>query len=335
MTGDPLDTLAHVALAPFDRARVAVLERVGTRIAPLFADRALRTTMLGLAAAALALGLTRWCPIGLLVVGPLALGVPHLVADVRYLVARPGLHRRPTVVVLALAPLALAFVLRPLELTALAMLGAGLAARGPIVRRALVVFAGLGLGTATLELDRRADVVFAHVHNVVAILLWWSLRPSRRPLEWLVPATIAACALALATGLVGPRIVDTASFEGTRTVVTLLDTLSPTADPVLAERWLLVFAFGQSMHYAAWLRLIPEDARERRAPRPFVSTYRALRRDLGALGLVTGIAVAIGFVAYAFVDVERARLSYLRLALFHGPMEIGLVALAFAERRRL
>ena len=29
-----------------------------------------------------------------LAVGPLVLGVPHLVADLRYLVVRPGLHRR-------------------------------------------------------------------------------------------------------------------------------------------------------------------------------------------------------------------------------------------------
>lgn len=33
-------------------------------------------------------------PLWMLAVGPIVLGVPHVVSDVRYLVAKPGYHRR-------------------------------------------------------------------------------------------------------------------------------------------------------------------------------------------------------------------------------------------------
>src|SRR4051812_23892396 len=65
-----------------------------SRMRPLLADRQLRVALSGSFAMALALVLTLYCPLLLLIISPLVLGVPHLLADVRYLVAQPGHHRR-------------------------------------------------------------------------------------------------------------------------------------------------------------------------------------------------------------------------------------------------
>lgn len=43
---------------------------------------------------AIAFALTLGVPFWLLALGPIVWGVPHVVADIRYLIIRPGLHRR-------------------------------------------------------------------------------------------------------------------------------------------------------------------------------------------------------------------------------------------------
>jgi hypothetical protein len=110
--------------------------------------------------------------------------------------------------------------------------------------------------------------------------------------------------------------------------------LAPRAPPVLALRLVLTFAFLQSVHYAIWLRLIPEDDRPRAAPRPWRATWRALVEDFGAKPLVIFGVLALGIAAWAVVDLTQARLGYLRLAVFHGYLELAVGALWLIEGRR-
>jgi hypothetical protein len=81
---------AQTVLAPLDAVRAVVLRTLGPLASPLLADREARVGVTGAIAVAVAFGLTCVAPLWLLVMAPLVLGVPHLIADVRYLVVRTG-----------------------------------------------------------------------------------------------------------------------------------------------------------------------------------------------------------------------------------------------------
>ena len=98
---------------------------------------------------------------------------------------------------------------------------------------------------------------------------------------------------------------------------------------------MLFFAFAQSFHYAIWLRLIPELDRVRPAPRPFRASVAALRAELGNGWLLAFIVVALVIVGWALFQIGAARDGYMKLAVFHGHLELGALALLWAERRQL
>ena len=110
--------------------------------------------------------------------------------------------------------------------------------------------------------------------------------------------------------------------------------LSPWSDPVLALRVVAIFANAQALHYGLWLRLIPEDLRLRAAPRRFATSWDVLRQELGAPVLLTVCAGCVALAGWAVVDLARARDGYLRLALFHGPLELFAAGLLVLEGRR-
>src|SRR5437868_9861177 len=83
-----------IALAPLDRLRAAFLAHFGAWASRILADRALRVAVYAAMGIASALVVTCAAPLWAFALAPLVLGVPHLVADVRYLVVKPGLHRR-------------------------------------------------------------------------------------------------------------------------------------------------------------------------------------------------------------------------------------------------
>src|SRR5262245_58494037 len=87
-------------LLPLDALRRRALRALGPLARPLMQQPELRIALglcLNVATALLA---TLLCPLWLLGLSPLILGVPHLLADVRYLVVRPGFHRRALYILL-------------------------------------------------------------------------------------------------------------------------------------------------------------------------------------------------------------------------------------------
>jgi hypothetical protein len=96
-----------------------------------------------------------------------------------------------------------------------------------------------------------------------------------------------------------------------------------------------LFACAQSFHYVVWLRLVPEVDRDVPRPRSFRQSGRALLRDLGPWVLVAFAAAALVFVVWGLVDVVSARLAYLRSALFHGYIELVVLALYACEGREM
>jgi hypothetical protein len=322
---------------PLDALRRALLRPVAPWLGRWFRDRALRVSIAGALSVSLSLALTAAAPLWLLALGPLALGVAHLAADARYLVVRQGLHRRALVVALVLAP-ALVASWRPRLAWILApLLGAAVCARTSWPRRLAVALVAVGLYAVARRDEPMARVVIAHGHHLVALVVWawWCRRP------W------GARSVVLAAVAVGFALIFAGALDGAvlrpwamrapdvgldlETLSNVLSPVDPSRDAVGAMRWVLAYAFGQSVHYALWLRLIPEEDRARPAPRTFESTAHALARDLG-VGVTAMIAMATaGLVVWAFRDLAVARDAYLRVAAGHGGLELGALALLAAE----
>ncbi len=319
----------------------------------LIRQPALRVGLFGSAAMLTALLLTWSMPLWLLAVSPLLLGVPHLVADVRYLVLQPGYHRRLWLalpVALGLLGTALGFGMRAgLAATAATLL----LSRAPTDRTRLADglrrLSGLFVVVAVAALGWRSDWYFldlgmAHAHNFIAVLflsLWLSKLPS--PVGAPPPSRILSCGLPLAlflvictllaTGLLSARSAALTAFSGSESLD--LDgvswVLAPYLLPEKATRVVLLFAFAQAVHYTIWLRLVPDVTRDRPTPRSFRASFAALRRDIGSPLLVLAALVMLSLLAYGLFDLAAARDRYFRIALFHGHLELCALALWWVE----
>ncbi|MFM2417021.1 MAG: hypothetical protein RL385_1744, partial [Pseudomonadota bacterium] len=195
---------------------------------------------------------------------------------------------------------------------------------------------GLALSASlAAHLGRVADLAFAHAHNALA--LYVLLRVSRAPRAYLPAAALLAtvCALMLSGTLDTALAYGLLSSGGKERPAALVQAFSFDVGNAWSLRLLALFALFQGLHYAVWLRLVPEEDRVREGPRSFRTSYRALVHDVGThVPLLLGLALLALWI-YALLDVTRARDAYLRLALFHGPLELVALTLCFLEGHAL
>lgn len=302
-------------------------------LGPLYADRSRRVGLMAALSVLTSLAVTLVAPLWSLALGPVLLGVPHLVADVRYLVVQPRLVER-TWLWLAALPLAATCVGAPPVVGLLALVPVTVLARGAWWRRVVVSVAGAGLVAAAVLSGPLFTFGFLHLHNLVAVGWWWWFRPRGR-------AHLASLGLLLAAlaFLFTPAALAALSFFGAWEAPGSATSFAEFAQ-THAWRWtavapnlVLSFAFLQSLHYAMWLRLVPEDARGRPAPRTFRASWEALRGDFGGPLLWAFVVLAVGVAVWGAVDLFAARLGYLRLAAFHGYLELAAAAWFFIEAR--
>jgi hypothetical protein len=332
------DLAVEGGLFHLDRGRAALLRTAGRWGRPLLRDRGLRVAAYGVLGVLGALGLALTVPAWLLLWGPLLLGVPHLLADLRYLVVQPGVHRHRGFLAL-LVPLLAAQLLRPsltlgLATVALAALVAPGRRTGP---RIAIVALAAAAAVAVGDHPRLAHVLFAHGHHLVALafVLAFAARRAHLASALLPVALFAGASALLLVGAFDPWLAGTLRRTYADPAVgTFAAAVSPRdASPALEARLLLLFAFGQSVHYVSWLRLVPEDARPRPGLRGFVSSYRALAADLGRPVLFAAAGLTLALALFGLADAHRARDGYLRLAAFHAPLELAMLAW-FAVRDR-
>jgi hypothetical protein len=328
-----MDSVVEPVLAPLDHARVVAIRLLGPVGRTLVVRRELRIGVAGVAGVLVALCLTMGLPTWVIAFSPLFLGVPHLVADARYLVIRPGLHRRLALWALIGVPLALLVLTDDSRLGLLALPGAAVGARGTPIRKLVGGLLGLGLvGLAVAAGRFDTGMALAHGHNLVAMgifLLW------RRRTSWWHWAPVAAFALGYAGFLLGVWPVGSMLGDPLgQNMVFHLSWYAPGVAAPWGERLVLSFAFAQSVHYGLWLRLVPDEDQVRSTTRTLRRTVRDVVADLGwpiTLG-VTGLGV--GIAAWGLVDPLAARTGYLDLALFHGYLELAVLMLWLVERRQ-
>lgn len=328
-------SVADSLLAPADAVRSALYRLVAPAAAPLFADRSRRVAWLGAAVVGLSFAVTAAVPLWSLALGPILLGVPHLLADLRYLVVRPGLHRRRALWLAVPALLATSLGAGPV-VGLLAVVPAVVGATSTWARRAPLLLAWAVLTALAWRFDFVFQLVFLHLHNLVAVGLWWWWRP-RSARSALVLLAVLLGSAAILAGATEPVLTALHGWDAPWTGTSfgdLVDQTTPLADPTLALRLVLLFGFLQSVHYTVWLRLIPEDDRPRPAPRPFRASWAALRADFGLAPLLLVGALALGIAGWGLADLPGARLGYLSLASFHGYLELAAAAFFAAEARR-
>ncbi|MBK7827610.1 hypothetical protein [Nannocystis sp.] len=327
----------HAPIAAADWLRRRWLHLLGDLARPLVRRRELRVTLMFSAMICTALAATLVAPLWLLILGPLLWGVPHLVSDLRYLVIRTGYHRRPLLWLVAGAPLLWVGLGGGLVWGFVGAALAAACARARLAPRLLAVgLLALG-GAGFVVMGRLGDVAFAHAHNFIAVALWWLWRPRSGRLHWLPLALLVAASLFLLSDAalwLAQHSGGLAWFAGRMGPDYQVWRLSPGVAPDLALRLVLLFCFAQSIHYAVWLQLLPDEDRQRATPPTFRASYEDLRADFGGPGLAIAGLLALGIAVWAAFDLMHASHGYFRMARFHGHLEVMAGALLLLERSR-
>ena len=345
----PLSTLERAVL-PLDAARSRVMRvAVGTRLGVFLVGRRDRRVAAQAACGVLfTFLLVMFAPAVMLAVGPVVFGVPHVASDVRYLVLRRGVSRPAITLTLVFAGLVTAVrglglvVPHGLPWAAIEMgllcawvAAAALAGASASGRRELrVPVVLLALGAAFLVVPRAlgTGVVLAHAHNVVAIAVWlFVFRRNVRAAT--VPLLFAAVAvLVLLSGATLPVSMP----HGTALGVSLAESASwmaPGFSVRAGAAIVLSFAFLQSMHYAVWLGWIPQEDVRAEGTLSFKMSLRSMMRDFGSRGLGVCAALTLIVVAGACFALTRTRELYLSFAVFHGYLEIAMLAYFLCAHR--
>lgn len=335
MIAPPLQPALHA----LDAARGRFYAALRPIARSVLAQRERRVALAGALLLTSALIAASVVPILLLALGPIVWGVPHLVADLRYLVARPGLHKRLPLYAAGAVTIGGSL----LELGVRASLGATLLAvllaRGDWLRRGAVASACAALLAAASLAPWLADAVFLHAHNLVAFAFWLAWRRRATRLHWIVVAVFGAGAalLLFGPGLAIARAAGTLDAEWSGLAMRdLAWALSPVEDASWSLRFAMFFAFAQTAHYVVWLHLLPQDDARRAAPSTFSQGYRALARDVGAPVLWLAAAAAVLVAVLALRSLAVARDVYLGIAFFHAHLELiagGLLLAGAAPRR--
>lgn len=327
----------HALLAPLDRTRALALRALVRvpRLGRWVSRREPRATLRAITATVFALVLAWVAPALALALGPIVFGVPHAASSTRYLVLRGGGTRaRLAGVALVSTAIVLTRVAeqRGGAVHAFARVEIGLgvvlaaaavlaAARDGRPRRALAAgVVALAAGALALAHPLAARLALVHVHNLGVLAIWaMAFRRRAAAAAWpigLVAAAIAALALGVHLGL-----APTSSRALGVDVAEVGAWLAPGASPRVASALVLAHAFTDSVHYAFWLGVVPEETLRVEGSPTFRMTARSLRRDFGAPALAAVVVVACAVALVAVCDLGLARRAYFVLAGFHGHVE--------------
>ena len=318
--GPTLETLSR----PLDRIRRNCFRLFSPWLNPLFRNKSLRITVIACVFLSVAFAMSMGLPCWQLALGPILLGIPHLLGDIRFLVVRENLHKDSLFWLLVVTPLSLFLLLQSPAYGAGSILGATFLSKKSTVRHAVGLVA-MALILLALYNSRAFLYAVLHLHNVIAVAIWWGWNKKR---QWWEGITLIVCCLFSMVILFGP--IDAFAIHNSHP--DLLDpeyfqrTLAPFAAEHLQFRLVMLYAFLQSFHYLIWIKLIPEESSKQPSPQSFKKSLRELHCDLGSYFLLlTGLCM-LGLGAWAAFDIESARSNYLWLISFHGFLELAVCA---------
>jgi hypothetical protein len=325
---------AFAAAGAADRVRNAVLRQVCAlrALRPVLVDRGRRLAAMQAVAVLSAAFLALRAPLVSLWLGAAVFGVPHLLAGVRAVAVR----RRSSRVALVCAVLGLgvgaaqiagagdsalrAFVL--LFATALGWEALTAARRRPWAALALLAAIVPGVAAAWTA-PRLAVVVLAHLHGLGALLYFGITARGRRLPVWPLFAGVAVVTVAAIGGLLDGLMASTlyAPRSASGSIVAEAITAGlPHPTAVVFHRALFVYAFGQSLHFAAWLRLLPDVERISPTPKTFRRALADFRADFGRFATPL-LVLTVAAILLLLLGGGRARETYFALSYFHVGLE--------------
>lgn len=354
---------AEQLLGPFDELRRLGLRALATSTPlgrALVRRRSVRVPVLLSLHATAAFALALLAPSFLIALAPLALGVPHLAADVRYLLLR---RAPPRWWLAASAGFAVALVvLRALAEAKVKIapslafeqgvastwvlvgaLGGFLAARGLAPGEALAARGGIARGGVALALAAAVAafaigapasfrIALLHGHNLIAVAVWALLFRRGGRLGWLPVAMVLLGAGLLASGaLLRVTLQHGALAVAGLHLFVAADWLGPGLSDSAAIAVATSFAFLQSVHYAIWLVGVPSGDRPGEGGRSWRAAGRELVRDFTAPGVAIIVALALLVAAAGIAHTGPTRRLFLSLATFHGWLELAALAYLFAR----
>jgi hypothetical protein len=298
--------------------------------------------------AAVAFALAVYFPVLLFVLGPISFGALHVAADVRHLVLRRrlaawwqtsvlagcaallGLHALEHLGVLQPSPR-----LESMLVMSWAAAGAlaGATRSGAWLRAAAAIGLAALFGGLSIHWPNIWRIAFLHAHNLIALAVLPLFFRSRR-LAMLVPlAFILGGAGLLASGaLCRVSLASAGVSQFGLHVFQVSDWIAPFRRADLAVGLTSAFVFLQAVHYGIWLNVIPQGEVRGQGTLTFRMSVRSLFADLGVVGvtltLLTVVAIAVG----ACIAVTQTLAAYLSLAMFHGYLELVMIAYLWVAR---
>jgi hypothetical protein len=302
-------------------------------VAPTWlADRDRRIAAAGVLLLLSALLTASTAPLVLLALGPIIWGVPHLVADLRYLVTRPKFHRAPALYAAGAVVAALSTLGYGVRAGLAGAAAAALLSRGAWTRRVTVVMAAGALFALAHRSPYAADALFVHGHNLVAFVYWIAWRRAGKT-PWAVFGVFAAASAWIFWGPMPPLLLAQSTSWSGLDLGTFASFLAPPGDPGTALRFVIFFGFAQAAHYIVWLHLLPQQIADHGRPRTFAQSYRSLVKDVGAPILWLAAAAAVLVAGTALGSLRLARDVYLGIAFFHAHLELIAAALFLSAPR--
>ena len=257
---------AAVAVAALlDGARRPLLRAI-VRVEParrVFVVRERRVLAGALVAVATSFAVAAWQPLIALWLGAALLGVPHVVSGLRHVAVRERL-RAPTRLFVALA-----IVVGVVELCGSGTRVADGAVRAYVLLfaaailvelrgRAVVSAAVVALAALGLVAPRLTLIALAHLHGLGAVA-WFARRArARGVVVW--PFVAAVCVVFVAGTLGAFDALWPSQLWAPRSAAASIvaEAAGSTVDGALLHRALFLYAFGQALHFAIWLRLVPD-----------------------------------------------------------------------------
>ena len=324
---------------PLDLARIAWL-RVAMKnilIRKVYRDRAPRLALNFVILASLYLLISLKWSLLMLVLGPVFLGYPHLIASYRFL-QKPfeKIKVFNLFLFLTLISLVIRFMAVPLEILPQLPYGAyeillsvSALAFLKIPYQWPVKIATLFLVAIVLRLAWVNPLAFVGValilHNWVAFGHW--ILAAKNTKDRFVAVTAAVLfAWVHAFVLYGhfdswinfanSNFISTMSFEVKGWV------LAPWSnDPLVWSRMIVLYTFGLSLHYFVWLQAIPQCLDQNTTPNSFRRSLELMRADCGPRTtplLLVGAATTLGI----WVFTNYAGRIYFGIAMLHGWLEL-------------
>jgi hypothetical protein len=351
-------SVIHVA-RPLDRARIAML-RVTMKsewLRQIYCNRAYRLGINYLFLFGIYLLISLQWSVVLLVLGPLILGYPHLIASYRFL-QRPGsvlMLRWDSAKVFRIFLLltGVSLIIRfgvsgmeampklpygtweiLLSLSALGIVGLKMTS----LRHVLIAAMTLAIVGGILKLawwNPLAFVGFALIfHNWVAFGHWFLCA---KDTENRVVAVLAALLFAWIHYFIFAGYLDSwisfpnFNFLSTQSFEVKGWALAPwSSEPKMWDRALVLYAFGLSLHYFIWLRAIPQSLDHKSVPNSFRRSLDLLKIDCGPKVTALLFAGAAALLALWFFTPYMGRI-YFGIAMLHGWLELTFLIVAFSS----